>query len=122
MLRPFKKGTVFEGTVVKEIPPLPESSAKLVVTRRSDVEHVRTFELKEDTLVHGFVSRVEEKKVLVRLNNDCVRSIPKRFAFDDPSAPNHLQPGTLVVSRVLKTRNGQIVLSLRVASIRMADF
>ena len=122
MLRPFKKGTVFEGTVVKEIPPLPESSAKLVVTRRSDVEHVRTFELKEDTLVHGFVSRVEEKKVLVRLNNDCVRSIPKRFAFDDPSAPNHLQPGTLVVSRVLKTHNGQIVLSLRVASIRMADF
>ena len=114
MLRSFPKGRVFEGTIVKEIPALPDSSAKLVVTLRSDVERVRSFELKEDTLVHGFVSRVEEKKVLVRLNNDCVRTIPRRFAFDDLSAPNHLQPGMLVVSRVLKTHNGQIVLSLRV--------
>ena len=114
MLKPFQNGRIFDAMILSEIPARSECSAKLVVTRRTDEAHAKPFELKEDALVHAFVSKVEEKKVMVRLNWDCVRSIPKRFAFDDPDAATHLEPGMLVVSRVMKTNNEQLVLSMLV--------
>lgn len=115
-LAAFAKGRVFEAAVVREIPARADCSAKLVVALRRDLERVRSFALTEGALVHGFVARVQEKKVVLRLNDDCLRSVPPRFAFDDPAAPTPLQPGVLVAARVLRTKSGQLVLSMLVGA------
>ena len=115
-LRNLSKGLIIDATILGETQAKPGHQPNIIVTMRDDIDAIHHYQLNEGDLVHGFVVRIEQDNVVIRLNYNMIRYIPNRFVYGNADSSPELKVGEMVVGRVIVSMKGKRTLSLLVFS------